>query len=96
MRATVIAMTVFLSACVAATGAAKRDLVIERAAFDLQCDRARLQAVELGNANVYGVTGCGKRATYVVDCSDGYANSCKSILNSPSGSSSVPPAPSSP
>lgn len=37
----------------------------ERAAFDLQCPKESLQTTELGSMAQQGVSGCGKRATYV-------------------------------
>lgn len=62
----------------------ERDVVIERAAFDLECDAADIEATPLGDALVqtgdpkslqddvrqttYGVRGCGQRAAYVVQC----------------------------
>ncbi len=38
--------------------------VIKRAVFDLQCDQSRIEVKEIGTY-VYGVRGCGKRASYV-------------------------------
>lgn len=37
----------------------------ERAAFDLQCPKEQLTTAELGSMATQGVSGCGKRATYV-------------------------------
>lgn len=38
-----------------------------RASFDLECSRESLRYVELGD-DIYGVSGCGKRATYQYMC----------------------------
>jgi hypothetical protein len=45
-----------------------REELFPRAAFDLECPRAELQAhcLDNGNCETVGVTGCGKRATYVL------------------------------
>jgi hypothetical protein len=37
----------------------------ERAAFDLNCPKDQLQTTELGSMATQGVSGCGRRATYV-------------------------------
>ena len=52
------------------------DRVKNRAAFDLQCQRAQIEvqtiyffsraAIDDDTNSVYGVTGCGQRATYIV------------------------------
>jgi hypothetical protein len=39
----------------------------ERAAFDLSCPRDQLQVQALGSNSAAGVTGCGRKATYVND-----------------------------
>lgn len=41
-----------------------------RAAFDLNCDREKI-AVQKVDKNTSGATGCGKRATYVINAMDG-------------------------
>lgn len=40
------------------------DSLRTRAAFDLECPETEIQTQQL-STEVYGVTGCGKRATYV-------------------------------
>jgi hypothetical protein len=65
---------------------------LTRAAFDLDCPRAELTPTPLGDSNligatpqsaglqrsVVGVTGCGKKAVYVVEC---VHDSCNALLN---------------
>jgi hypothetical protein len=43
----------------------------DRAAFDLECDRASLEVVRL-SADTFGVTGCGERAAYKRTTSVGF------------------------
>lgn len=50
------------------TTAFQGDLVSARAKFDLECPRVAV--VHLGN-DTFGARGCGKRATYVVQCDGG-------------------------
>lgn len=52
-----------LSAC--AHAADLQSLVVERAAFDLQCDASAMSVVDLPGM-AYGVRGCGEQATYVI------------------------------
>jgi len=52
-----------------------------RAAFDLDCQKAELQVVDLGGMT-RGVTGCGRKATYIWACSPG--GPCNWVMNSPS------------
>lgn len=51
----------FLSAC-AGVGP-----IAPRASFDLDCPEEKLAVTEL-DSDTYGVSGCGKRATYVKSC----------------------------
>jgi len=71
-----------LAASACATTAARADLVRKRAAFDLNCSDP-INVVDLGNGNAFGASGCGRRASYVVQCAD-YANrgTCTAIMNS--------------
>jgi hypothetical protein len=62
-----------------ATMAVKKDLVVDRAKFDLSCES--INVVELGG-DAFGATGCGKKASYIVDCKNNEAHSCTAILNS--------------
>jgi hypothetical protein len=68
---------VLIASC--ASQSAMRAAVFKRAAFDLDCDAAKLEAVELnrtpgGYHRAFGVQGCEKRATYTVsgDALNGY------------------------
>ena len=76
-----LALLCTLGAC--ATTAAQMDLVRNRATFDLDCPKEKLEVVDLGN-QAYGVRGCEKRASYlVVDCAPHQnADSCRVVLNS--------------
>ena len=61
----------------------RRELVLKRAAFDLNCSQSELKIVDLGDY-AFGVTGCGRRSSYVVDCpkNTGHtSSSCVAILN---------------
>jgi hypothetical protein len=72
-----LAATVTAS-CVTTKG--QSDLVVRRATFDLQCPDKDLQVSSLGQ-NTFGVVGCGRRATYVVDCKKDYIDSCTAVMN---------------
>lgn len=61
-----------------------------RAAFDMQCPADHLQVIELARFT-RGVTGCGKRGTYVVS-----AGTAEWVLNSEANSEAKPPAPPGP
>lgn len=80
-RALLILLLAATSAC--ATNATSKQLRT-RAAFDLACDEQGLEVVEL-DPRTRGVTGCGKRATYVEQCkpcANGYAGcECTWIMN---------------
>jgi hypothetical protein len=69
---------VISSSC--ATVAFKRNLVIKRAGFDLNCKDV-IDVIDLGG-RAFGATGCGRRASYVVQCLTSDASSCTAILNS--------------
>lgn len=56
------------------------DVTAKRAAFDLSCSVEELTYSDLG-PQLVGVTGCGKKATYVVQCSLSGANCLPPILN---------------
>lgn len=62
-----------------ATTTEKKELVIKRATYDLNCDKERLKVVDL-DGNSYGVSGCGKKTTYIVDCPRGF-HTCTAIMN---------------
>lgn len=65
----------------------------KRAAFDLGCEQVRLLEID---DRTQGVTGCGKRATYVEQC-DGPRNNpattCTWILNGTVADDGAAPAP---
>ena len=68
-----MALTVVGCVSAATVNSNNRSELLRRAAFDLDCPEAQLQTTSLdGNAedefvHSYGVTGCGKRGTYVRD-----------------------------
>jgi hypothetical protein len=70
-----------------------------RSAFDLGCSYRELSLYHFDD-RTKGVTGCGRRLTYVEDCRDlGTAVSCSWVLNSPPGgvdATSSRPAPPPP
>lgn len=56
-----------------------------RAAFDLQCPEAQLSHVALGG-EIHGVSGCGRRATYIRFCREWFGGTCMNgdwVLNAP-------------
>lgn len=74
-------MVCFVALCAACiTTGFKKELVRERAAFDLECDKVKVR--ELGNST-FGATGCGKRETYLVKCTGGKARTdlCNAVKN---------------
>ena len=73
------------------TGSKPTATLLRQAAFDLKCDQGQLQWTAIGEESTFsdvrswGVRGCGKQATYVLEerCR-GYAGpDCNWILNSP-------------
>jgi hypothetical protein len=67
-------IALFLFTLLCSAGCIDTDALRTRAAFDLRCEAKDLELVELnrganapGVGSVYGVTGCGRRATYVYD-----------------------------
>lgn len=64
--------------------AATQEQLRRRAAFDLACDEAQLEVVEL-DPRTRGVQGCGRRATYVEQCkpcANGYLGcECTWLMN---------------
>ena len=75
----------------------RRDQVMQRARFDLECPSGEVSIQSLSsNGSSYGVTGCERVASYVlIDCADGWHPSvCKVNLNSlrsAGGSTAVTP-----
>ncbi len=62
------------------------DTLKRQAAFDLQCDASKLSWTAIGDEErAWGVRGCGKQASYVVEsrCSWYAGDWCNWILNSP-------------
>ena len=88
-------------ACASATN----EQLVRRAAFDMRCPEAQIQAIEL-DSKTRGVRGCGQQATYVEMCDgtkDSAYTTCTWVLNTrapnePAGSArtSAPPPASSP
>jgi hypothetical protein len=74
-----------LTACAGPTPPRQNPLTA-RAAFDMNCPAPNLRYSDLGN-HVWGVSGCGARATYIHRCDTRYFNgiptsdSCAWILN---------------
>lgn len=67
----------------AGCGAATTEQLARRAAFDLKCERSKLEYVVLDDQTV-GVVGCGKRATYVEACRTKAIRQCTWIMNNDS------------
>ena len=81
----VVAVIAGLSIQIAGCANMVRDQrLVEKAAWDLKCSKDQISYTEI-NSTTYGVTGCQKRASYVmVDCSFGFWRSCcKAVLNGP-------------
>ena len=76
---TTVAAAGLLAGCVSAHTQA--EAVMQRAAFDLECETGTLHVTELGS-NVFGAEGCGRRASYVVVCPGFLKASCTPILDS--------------
>lgn len=81
----------------------KTDSVLRRAAFDFQCDARELHITWLDRSTT-GINGCGKRATYVLNCADDtglWSSGCKWVLNTDAMAQSPiaaqpPPPPAAP
>jgi hypothetical protein len=56
-----------LAACGPTMTSARPEELTRRAAFDLDCPEPSLKQTQLGEGT-YGVSGCGRRATYVSMC----------------------------
>lgn len=84
-----LALATIASACVINAGAASRDQLTRRAAFDLDCTPNQLGYQKIDDRS-YGVTGCGKRGTYVESCNSGQ---CTWVLNGSLDSDQPPPPP---
>jgi hypothetical protein len=83
-----ISCTVVVTSACATPFAKVSATAVQRAAFDLDCPATSLQATQLGDTThigltaqnpgieraVIGVTGCAKKAAYVVDCNLGQCN----------------------
>ena len=82
------AVTVVVTSGCATPFAKVSATAVQRAAFDLDCPAESLSATQLGDTThigltpqnpgieraVIGVTGCAKKAAYVVDCNVGQCN----------------------
>ena len=80
-QSSLLALIVFGAACGSLMGKPHFQAYgIEKAAFDMQCDKAKLDVVELSSISV-GVRGCGKQARYEM------LRSGEWILNSAEGAS---------
>jgi hypothetical protein len=79
-----ISLTLLLSACAVHQSTAKPQELLQRAAFDLDCPEASLSQAALGQ-DTFGVSGCGKRATYVSQCNGQpghFGTTCRWVMNS--------------
>jgi len=56
-------------------------VTLKRATFDLDCPEDQLQIQEL-TTDTWGVKGCGRRATYIIEGDCWIENSCRAIMNS--------------
>jgi hypothetical protein len=73
---------------------ATADQLTRRASFDLGCVTSELRYTKI-DALTQGVTGCGRRATYVESCRPGYNNMpgpCTWVLNGAVESTEPPPS----
>lgn len=68
-----------LSSCATSN---RRDAVMSRAPFDLDCPASSIQVVDLGD-KTFGAKGCGKKATYTVPnrCWSGDIAGCVATLD---------------
>lgn len=68
MKNIILSLTVLsLSGCMVAGSPKHFSLTgLNRAAFDLECDKEKLNVIPVGGSS-YGVTGCGKKAVYVLN-----------------------------
>lgn len=94
LTAPLLLASAWLSGC-AASLAQITDAALTRAAFDMGCPKTDLQATPLGDTNligrtaqsaglersVVGVTGCGKKSVYVVECVSAGRSTCNAMLN---------------
>ena len=82
MKRTLLLPLILVAACYAQ---ASRDHLVQRAAFDLNCDQSQLRYTSIDNQTI-GVVGCNRRATYVETCDGsrtGMTTSCTWVLNGP-------------
>ncbi len=54
----------------------------KQASFDMNCAAADLNTIETGQYR-YGVRGCGRQATYVMQACNRLSHACTYIMNSP-------------
>jgi len=72
-----------------ATPAGAPELLVKRAAFDLQCDRQQLKFAPLEEQQLtrdphsWGAAGCGKQATYVLPERCAADSDCTWLMNGP-------------
>lgn len=88
----ILPLAALLQACATTSGA--MDAALKRASFDLDCESSQINVVELsqgngGNLRTIGVSGCGRKAVYLVRGSalNGYI----AVLNSPTDKSEGEP-----
>ena len=80
LRLFLILSVLCLNAC--ASSKARQEEALNRAVFDLECEKSKIVLQVLSEQilrSTIGVIGCGKRAVYIVDCA---TNGCVTVLNS--------------
>ena len=83
----ILLLTIFWSLAQASCSGTQnaKKATLDRAKFDLNCDKIALQELSSGSQTyTIGAQGCGKRATYLVEC-NGAGAACVAELNSPKG-----------
>ncbi|HAZ13693.1 MAG: hypothetical protein A2X86_16435 [Bdellovibrionales bacterium GWA2_49_15] len=83
-----VVLPILLSSCanIEQINARRKEIVLSRATFDLDCAKEKIEVTPIASraqeaSDTFGVTGCGKRATYLYDPTRGQA-----IMNSPKDS----------
>jgi hypothetical protein len=78
--------------CSSCTGRWAARTVLKRATFDLACEGKDLKLTKL-STKVYGVEGCGKRATYVTVGTCETEGGCNAVMNTHEGEPTGQPTP---
>ena len=67
--------------CPSPQGLDVQSLLIKQATFDLTCSAELLTITEL-NGDTFGVSGCGKKVSYLIDCPS--SSQCRAVQNTQS------------